>query len=158
MIQNIISAIFAIILIVFTALFINDPCLCFGTLCQIPTWDSIESVINDGNLRYACNARTYDKLRVLKALLTFAVLMLVSNLIFILAYVICSILSRRKPPPRTINSVAHTEGYAYEGPPRIVYYDEYQPQTLTVRPSDIRYYDGMDEQPNRSPEIRAVRF
>lgn len=154
MVQNIISAIFAIILIVFTALFIRDPCLCFGVLCKVPNWDSISTVLNDGSLRYTCTSKTYDKLPVLKAMLAFAIVMLVSNLIFILAYIISFISSRRASP----KPIARTEIYAYESPPKTAPYDEYQPQILMPKSSDIRYYDPMDENARSSSQIRSVRF
>ena len=90
-------------------------------------------------------------------MLSFAVFMLVSNLIFILAYVICFISSRRASP-KPIKHVPAAEIYAYEPPPKIVSYDEYQPQILMPRSSDIRYYDATDEYARRSPQIRSVRF
>jgi hypothetical protein len=90
-VQNGINAIFTIILIIFTAIFIEDPCICYGALCRIPTWDHINDINVDNDLIRSCNDRTSRKLPVLKGLLACAIVMLVCNIIFILTYLIVSI-------------------------------------------------------------------
>jgi hypothetical protein len=96
LVLNGINLIFAIILLVFTAIFINDPCLCYGALCRIPTWDYINDINIDVDRVYTCNSRTFRKVPVLKGLLACAVLMAVCNIVFILTYLIVSIQLRLK--------------------------------------------------------------
>ncbi|UJR29091.1 hypothetical protein I4U23_010305 [Adineta vaga] len=96
-IQNILSLIFAIILVIFAARFVQNPCLCYSALCYVPNWDFIDdpSLISNYYV-YPCTTRTYKKLPVLKALLACAVLMLISHLIFIIVYIIASIRFHKK--------------------------------------------------------------
>ncbi|CAF1338338.1 unnamed protein product [Adineta ricciae] len=95
-IQNIINIIFAIILTIFTARFVKNPCLCYGALCYIPNWDFIYNDDFYDYLAYPCTERTFKKLSVLKALLACAILMLVCNFIFIIAYIVASIRFRNR--------------------------------------------------------------
>ena len=103
-IQHIINMVFAIVLTIFTARFVNNPCLCYSALCFIPNWDF---VYNDDFHEYAypCTERTFRKLSVLKALLACAILMLVCNIIFIIAYIVASIRFRnhQKSNPQQMN-------------------------------------------------------
>lgn len=93
---NGISALFGIALVVFTSLFIDNPCLCFDALCRIPNWEYIDEIDYIFNRRYSCNARTWKKLPILKALLACAIAILVSNVVFILTYLIVSIRLRAR--------------------------------------------------------------
>lgn len=81
---------------VFTSLFVKDPCLCYGALCYIPNWDSISDIGNDDDHIYLCDSRTFRKVPVLKGLLACAILMLICNIVFIVTYLIVSIRLRVK--------------------------------------------------------------
>ena len=98
-VQNIINGLFAIVLIIFTSLFVGNVCLCYGILCDIPSWESIYNFGYNSEYYYSnrCTPRTWNKLPLLKALLACAVLMLASNIIFIILYLIAYIWLRSKP-------------------------------------------------------------
>jgi hypothetical protein len=123
--------IFVIILIVFTARFVNNPCLCYGVLCNIKPWDTYANYfIGQGNTNwvYGCTTRTYQKLPVLKGLLSCAVLLLVSNIVVIAVYLAVFIWLSAKPK-------SYVAKQSTELPPYPVMYpsDQYQ---SPVHPSD----------------------
>ncbi|CAF0771541.1 unnamed protein product [Rotaria sordida] len=130
-IQNIINLIFATILLIFTSRFIKDPCLCYSALCFIPNWNHINYDDDDDHFSYSCTSRTFKKVPMLKGLLACAILMLISNILFIIIYSIAVIRLRHKarshtrqpdvvyhqqtaavhmgaPPPYYASTMAHT--------------------------------------------------
>lgn len=92
LIQNAINLIFALILLIFSLRFVNNPCLCYHSLCYIPNWDYVYDDINGDNedihYQYYCTSRTWKKLPTLKILLASAVLMLICSVFFIIIYLI----------------------------------------------------------------------
>lgn len=140
-IQNIISLIFAIILIIFTSLFIKNPCLCYNILCKVPAWDELA---NDNYNQYlenftgSCTKRTYRKLSVLKGLLSCAVLMLVSNILFIIVYIIAYISLRNKGVSNL--QIQSTEVPAYELSTMINAAYQYDRPYLVQNASEPHYY------------------
>ena len=150
-IQNLISLAFAIILLVFSVKFIEEPCLCYGVLCEIPPWSCVRDDVSSSLLWCTdssnyCTQRTFDKVPLLKALLSFAVLMLVSNGIFIFISVFFLVCKPRKkvtphktlaPIERRISTAApHNVGNQYEPVSR--------PSSFLVEPV---YYSSSGEIP-----------
>ncbi|CAF1378502.1 unnamed protein product [Adineta steineri] len=137
-IQNSINLVFAIILVIFTARFVKDPCLCYGALCHIPNWNQIFDFDSFyGNFIYPCTSRTFEKLPILKILLACAALMLVSNIIFIIVYIIFLVKSRMDKSSNTeqLNAGFPQESEAIEvggqpsnHPPSVAYPLRSQPQ------------------------------
>lgn len=82
---------FSVVLTVFTSLFIRDPCLCFGRLCNIPSWDFVlqeSDYYSDVDIELVyCSDRTFKKLPFLKILLSCAVAIFVTNIVFIFVYI-----------------------------------------------------------------------
>ncbi len=136
-VQNIINGIFAIVLIIFTSLFVQNPCLCYGILCNIPPWEAFYNFESYyGYYGNRCTLRTWDKLPLLKALLACAVLMLFSNIIFIILYLIAYIWLRSKPihdPRKQLPELP-----IYQQPPMVSPPDPYEVRTS----SDPHYYSG----------------
>lgn len=160
--QNIINIIFVIILIVFTSLFIKNPCLCYGILCKILPWDYINNYSYFDNFGYFCTSRTFRKLPVLKNLLSCAIVLLVSNIIFIIVYIITNIRLRAKPLP--ISSIQSVEVPMYQRPPMIDSSGEYQQPYLVQTTSEPHYYSStvdtrpINEIPSAPVEIRSEKF
>ncbi|CAF2778455.1 unnamed protein product [Rotaria sp. Silwood2] len=138
-IQNIINLIFTILLLIFTSRFVKNPCLCYSALCYLPNWGDISRDDDDDDdyFSYSCTSRTLRKLPVLKGLLACAVLMLVSNILFIVIYSIVSIRLRRKARCNTQqpNVAYHQQSAAVQlgSPP------PYYPST-TAYPSNQHQY------------------
>jgi hypothetical protein len=155
---------FAIVLIVFTAIFIGKPCLCYGLLCKIPTWNAESSLGSflPSNEGYQCTTRTRDKLPVLKALLACAALMLASNIIFIAVYLISYIWLLSKPIPDPQKQV--TTLPPYQPSPMVLPPNEYEYPYL-VQSSSIPHYYSTDieivpenERPHTPILMRSYRF
>jgi hypothetical protein len=87
----------------FTSRFVNDPCLCYGALCYLPSWDWDTT---DTISWYACTPRTLQKLPLLKGLLACAVLMFLSNIGYIVTHIAISIWLRKKAPSNSIQMEA----------------------------------------------------
>ncbi len=163
--QNIINIIFAIILVIFTSRFIDNPCLCYGILCKIPSWDDIlgsDYYSFFENFGYLCPARTFRKLPVLKGLLSCAVLMFVSNIIFIVVYIITYISLRDKPVPTSPSDP--TEEPPYQPSPIIDPSHQYQQAYLVENISEPHYYSQTvettptNEIPSAPVQMRSETF
>ena len=107
MIQNILCAIFAIILLVFSAIFIDDPCLCFDYICNA---SNLASPYDSYHL--GCTRETYRKAPLLKTLVACAAAMVLSNIFFIVVYVIAYAKARSKPA--TTYQVQQPEADSYQ--------------------------------------------
>ena len=114
-IQHAANVVFAIILIVFTSRFIKDPCFCYGELCFIPPWEEWNTSGSSPLGGSGCTPRTWDKVPVLKGLLACAILILVTSILFILAYLIALITGRAGR-----RSDTHTQAITYQSQPAIV--------------------------------------
>ncbi len=147
-------------MIVFTSLFINNPCLCYNILCNIPPWDQIPDYINYPYIeefRYNCTARTLEKLPILKGLLSCAVLMLVSNIISIVVCIINYIRLRTKRVH--ITPIQPIRVPAYRPPPlRINPSNQYQVPYLDQTTSEGHYYAPTETIPSAPPMIRSEKF
>jgi hypothetical protein len=146
--------------VVFTALFLNDPCLCYGVLCDIPSWDYINDNNNGGSSRNACTSRTRQKLPILKSLLACAALILVCNIVFIVIYLILSIRlsSKTRTNNRQLNVGYQQESRAIQmGGQR-----SYHPSTMPY--SSHQHQQSYPIQYTQTPsaplpyEMRASRF
>ncbi|CAF1192789.1 unnamed protein product [Adineta steineri] len=154
-IQNSISLVFAIILVIFTARFVKNPCLCYGALCYIPNWHDIydfDSIY--GNYLYLCTSRTFQKLPILKGLLACAALMLISNIIFIIVYIIFSIKLRMDKSSNTEqlnvgyqqeSAAVHIGGQPSYHPSNMAYPPQQYPQTSPNGPMGLMFHGRRSE-------------
>ena len=140
---NTISAIFSIVLIVYTTEFVKNPCRCYGYLCSIPPWDSLGNW-NTGDefpwITSECTLRTLEKLPYLKGLLGGAVLMLLSNLVYSVVYIAVSIRLQCKE-----NGAANHTNVTFQKQQGSVNFSHQQsyPQHVAAYPSHpSAYHDG----------------
>ncbi|UJR38719.1 hypothetical protein I4U23_031384 [Adineta vaga] len=136
LVQNIINMICSVILMAFTAYFVQNPCSCyFSTLCVTIDWISVTTDI----LGFGGCA---SKLPLLKGLLACAIIMFLSSIAYIIAYIGISIwlCAKRK------SSVANTE-VKFQGHSQVVQIGQPQPY---VPIHGQQYGDQMKDYHDRS--------
>ncbi|CAF0843182.1 unnamed protein product [Adineta steineri] len=122
LVQNIINMIFSIVLMVITAGFVNNPCSCFSSaLCITINWIDVTSGIL-GVFGLGCRA----KLPILKGLLACSILMFLSSIAYIIAYIAISIWLCMKAR----SNIVHVEA-AYQNNVDSVRIRQQQPDSLT---------------------------